>query len=175
MRFADLRPQRGAYRRRSGGCPLQRRRCAVDALDLGGIEIGRQQRRLPRQGVAHQRPVQRPVPARLPGQCARQIARPLAARHLRPQRIDPRLLLGVEHLQQQRTRRTLYRQRLQQPQLQDMMIGVVMLFADQQPRRRRQALDQLRGSQPRTAVQIDDHTQLSLFAPLRTLPGRQRR
>ena len=175
VRFADLRPQRGAHGRRGGGRPLQCRRGAVNALDLGGIEIGRQQRRLPRQGVAHQRPVQRPVPARLPGQCARQIARPLAARHLPPQRIDPRLLLGVEHLQQQRTRRALRRQGLQQPQLQGMMIGVVMLLADQQPRRRRQALDQLRRRQPRTAVQIDDHAQLGLFASRGTLPGRQRR
>ncbi|MNY80211.1 hypothetical protein D3C86_2211550 [compost metagenome] len=70
----------------------------------------------------------------MPGQCRRQIGDRLPLGHTCAQRIDPALLLWREHFQQQAALCALRLQCLQQPELQGVMIGIVMRLADQHAR-----------------------------------------
>ncbi|MCY1448273.1 hypothetical protein D9M71_649300 [compost metagenome] len=90
-------------------------------------------------------------------------------------RIDVCLLVGVEHFHQQAALWALRRQLAQQPQLQGMVIGVVVLLADQHPRRNRQAFDQFLRGQGATAGEFADHAQIGMIATLRGNRSRGRR
>ncbi|MCY1303678.1 hypothetical protein D9M70_533950 [compost metagenome] len=146
--------------------------CRVDALDLAAVEICRPQRIGLCQRVPHHRAIECPIPALLPAQSLGQVRR-----QWRPaQRIHPCLLDGIEHLQQQAALLPAPFQRLQQPELQGVVVGVVVLFANQHPRYGSQPVDQLLRSQPLAAAQVEDHTQLGVIAALGALPlgqGRQ--
>lgn len=68
--------------------------------------------------------------------------------------VNVRLLLRREHFQQQTALRTLLPKRLQQPQLRGVVIGVVMLLADDEQLRPRQTRQQFLCRQYLAAVQI---------------------
>ena len=174
MRLANVCLQLFLHRRRGGGRALQGRTRLIDLHDLGPVQVGRQQRIGLAQLVLHQRAIQRPAPARLPSQHSEGIPRCTAGAHLGLYLLDPGLLVGVEHLQQQAALRPLSGQLARQPQLQGVMIGVVVLFADQHPRRLGQALDQLLRGDDLAAGQLDDLPQLGMVAPLGR-DGRRRR
>jgi hypothetical protein len=64
---------------------------------------------------------------------------------------------------------------LQQPELQSVMIGVVMRLADQDPWHWSQLLDQLLRTQALPRTQVDYLPQIGVLTPLGALPVRQRR
>ncbi|MNL22000.1 hypothetical protein D3C87_1433170 [compost metagenome] len=103
----------------------------------------------------------------LPGQRLIRIGRWLsgAGRGLRG--IDVRLLVGVEHFHQQTALRTLRRQLAQQPQLQGMVIRVVVLLTDQHPWRSRQAFDQRLRGEGAPGGEFANHSEVSMIAALR--------
>ncbi|MNG98216.1 hypothetical protein D3C79_573500 [compost metagenome] len=84
------------------------------------------------------------------------------------------MLLGLQHFQQQAALHTLALQGAQQPQLQCVMVGVVVFLADQHPGGGRQVLHQLLRADQLAIGEIDDMPQLGMAAPLTALPGGQR-
>ncbi|MNZ72314.1 hypothetical protein D3C78_906910 [compost metagenome] len=80
--------------------------------------------------------------------------------------IDLGLLIGVDHLHQQAALWSLAGQFAQQPQLDSVVIRVVVLFADQHPWRGGQAFDQLLWGQGTAGGQFADHSQFGVIAPL---------
>ncbi|MDT4872213.1 hypothetical protein FQZ97_1073890 [compost metagenome] len=139
MRIANLFQQRFTHGLSSGQLALQRRALLVDTLDLAAVEVGREQRIGLRQSVSDDRAIQVPVPVLLPGQRLGQVAGHRPAAH----GIDLRLLLGFEHLQQQAALLTAALKGLQQPELQGMVIRIVMLLANQYARLGSEPFDQL--------------------------------
>lgn len=123
------------------------------------------------QGFGDDRPIQLPIPTVLPGQGLGQVCR-----HRLPGKlVHQRLLLGLQHFQQQAALRPLALQGAQQPQLQRMVVGVVVLFTDQHPWGGRQTLQQLLWADQLAAGKLDDMPQFGMAAPFTALPGRQRR
>ncbi|MCY1445370.1 hypothetical protein D9M71_618800 [compost metagenome] len=118
------------------------------------------------------RPVQGPIPAILPAQRLGQVLR---ACLLLFQCIDLALLHRLQHLQQQAALRPLRVQCAQQPELQGMVIGVVVFLANQQPLSLREPLQQLRGRQQPAAAQFTDVPKLGMLTAFGALPGWQRR
>ncbi len=173
--FANLRKQRQAHAVTPGGRSGKRRTLPVDAHDLAPLEVRRQQRRGLRNRPGHQGSVLRPVPTFLPVQGLLQVRHRLAGPELYADRIHPWLLAGIEHFQQQAALRPIFAQGLRQPQFHGMMIGIVVLLADDHSRRGRQACDQLLRAQRHAAAQFDDSSRLRIVAPFRALPIRQRR
>ncbi|MNV26670.1 hypothetical protein D3C71_1177950 [compost metagenome] len=103
----------------------------------------------------------------MPGQCLVRIGQWLAGTGRGLRGIDPGLLVGVEHFHQQAALGALRRQFAQQPQLQSVVIGVVVLFADQYPRRAGEALDQLLRGESVAGGEFTDHSQVGVVTPLR--------
>jgi len=84
--------------------------------------------------------------------------------------VDTRLLAGLEHFQQQAALQALLLQRLQQPELQRMVIGIVVALADQQGLAVLQPGDELCRGQHSVIAQIDDKAEIGVAPPFRTLP-----
>ncbi len=124
--------------------------------------------------MADQRPVEVPVPALLPVQRLGKIARCMTRAKVSTHTVDTRLLAGLEHFQQQAALRALLLQRLQQPELQRMVIGIVVALADQQGLAVLQPGDELSRGQHSVIAQIDDKAEIGVVPPFRTLPLGQR-
>ncbi|MNE54667.1 hypothetical protein D3C80_1494660 [compost metagenome] len=124
------------------------------------------------QGLRHQRAVQLPVPALFPRQRLGQVRGQL---WLSLKFVDQRLLLRLQHLHQQAALNAPALQGLQQPQLQCVVVGVVVLLPYQHTRRIGQPRDQLFWADELPAGQVFDLPQLRMLAPFSTLPARQRR
>ncbi|MNH24546.1 hypothetical protein D3C79_844860 [compost metagenome] len=91
---------------------------------------------------------------------------------LRLKCVDKRLLLGLQHLHQQAALGALSLQGAQQPQLQRMMIGVVMLLPYQHTWRVGQLPDQLLRADEPAAGQVRDLPKLGVGTPFGALPAR---
>ncbi|MNI39257.1 hypothetical protein D3C73_934350 [compost metagenome] len=175
MGLADVVEQ-GRLHLSGGGCfAIQLRALTVDLHDLRAVQIRRQQRIGLAQRVGDEGTVDTPVPIGLPGQRLERIGRWLAGAGRGLRGIDFGLLIGVEHLHQQTALGTLCRQLAQQPQLQGVVVRVVVLFADQNPRRNGQAFDQFLRGQRATAGQFADDAEIGVIAPLRGNRRRGRR
>ncbi|MNQ92599.1 hypothetical protein D3C85_1080300 [compost metagenome] len=89
-------------------------------------------------------------------------------------RVHLRLLVGVEHFHQQAALGALRCQFAQQPHLQGVMVGVVVLLADQDPWGGNQALDQLLWGEGAAGGQFTDNPQLGMLATFRSDRCRRR-
>jgi hypothetical protein len=85
------------------------------------------------------------------------------------------LLAGLQHLQQQAALSSLALKSAQQPQLQRVMVRVVMLLADKHSGRISQALHQRFRAYGLLIGQVDNLSQLGVRATFTALPGGQRR
>ncbi|MNO97579.1 hypothetical protein D3C76_892930 [compost metagenome] len=166
MGLADIVQQCRLYPLGSGRFTAERRALFVDLHDLRPVKVGRQQGVGLAQGVGHQWAVDAPIPVGLPGQRLVSVGWWLAGTGRGLGRIDFCLLVGVEHFHQQAALWTLRRQLAQQPQLQGMVIGVVVLLADQHPWRNRQALDQLLRGEGASAGEFADQPEIGVISPL---------
>ena len=144
----------------------------VDRPHLPGSQIGRKHGIWLGQGKTHHRPVKRPIPAFLPRERSRQVSRILALPDITLYNVGLFLLVRREHFEQKATLRSLIAERLEEPQLQSVMVRIVMLLANQYVRRHSEARDQLLRSQGLPTAKFPNHAQIHMFVPLRALPGR---
>ncbi|MNV52219.1 hypothetical protein D3C71_1443000 [compost metagenome] len=167
MGLADVIQQGRPHLLGGGRLPRKYRALFVDLHDLRAVQVRRQQRiRLP-QRVGDECAINTPVPIGLPGQRRERIGRWLARAGHGLRGIDPGLLIGVEHLHQQAALGALCRQFAQQPQLQGVVVRVVVLFTDQYPRHNGQALDKFLRRQRTARGEFTDDSEVGVITAVR--------
>jgi len=161
MRHADLIQQLVLHRLRRGGTS-DLWLATIDVRYFPAVEVCRKQRVRLGERISDYRRVQLPIPPFLPAQRDRKIARRFASGNSHLYLIHGLLLIRVQHFQQQAAGLAPLCQRLQQPALQGVMIGIVVALANEHPFGFAQFIHELFRGDLLTGSQVDDLASLGM-------------